>query len=290
MEGDDSTGFGARLRACRTAAGLSQQEIADRSGLSIRAVRNMESGRTQWPYRDSLTRLADSLGLRGAARAGFLAAVPQRRLERRLVQPDPAMAAGVATDDRGRVIPRQLPARARYFTGRAAELTVLNRLLDDIDRDEPGMAVISAIGGTAGVGKTALALLWAHQVAGRFPGGQLYANLRGYDAGEPIPAEAVLAGFLRALGVPGPEIPADAEERAAAYRSLLGDRRILVVLDNACQVEQVRPLLPASSSCVTLVTSRDSLSGLIARDGAIPVMLDLLLMEDAVALLCELIG
>lgn len=255
------------------AAGLSQQELADRSGLSIRAVRNMESGRTQWPYRDSLTRLADSLGLRGAARAGFLAAVPQRRLERR-----------------GRVIPRQLPARARYFTGRAAELAVLNRLLDDIDRDEPGTAVISAIGGTAGVGKTALALLWAHQVAGRFPDGQLYANLRGYDAGEPVPAEAVLAGFLRALGVPGPEIPADAEERAAAYRSLLADRRILVVLDNACQVEQVRPLLPASSSCVTLVTSRDSLPGLIARDGATPVMLDLLLMEDAVALLCELIG
>ena len=143
-------------------------------------------------------------------------------------------------------------------------------MLGQAGRGEPGTAVISAIGGAAGVGKTALALRWAHQAAGRFPDGQLYVNLRGYDSAEPVPAEAALAVFLRALGVPGPDIPAGAEERAAAYRSLLADRTMLILLDNARCVEQVRPLLTASSSCVTLVTSRDALAGLVARDGASP--------------------
>jgi predicted ATPase len=154
-----------------------------------------------------------------------------------------------------------LPTSARPFTGRATELTALDQLLNHAGPDEPGTAIISAIGGTAGVGKTALALRWAHQVADRFPDGQLYVNLRGYDTGEPVRAGTVQASFLRALGMPGPDIPAGAEERSAAYRSLLADRRMLIVLDNACRVDQVRPLLPAGPSCVTLVTSRDSLAG-----------------------------
>ena len=104
--------------------------------------------------------------------------------------------------------------------------------------------VISAIGGTAGVGKTALAVQWAHQAADRFPDGQLYVNLRGYDPDRPMPAADALAGFLRALGVGGQEIPPEEEERAAKYRSLLAGRRVLMVLDNARWVEQVRPLLP----------------------------------------------
>ncbi len=287
-----STGLGARLRDCRVAAGLSQQELAERSGLSVRAVSNMERGRTRWPYRDSLARLADALGLSGAERAGFLAAAPRRRLASDLAEPGPAAGREpevvVAADHWP--IPRQLPAQARYFTGRVAELAALDRLLDDTGRDDQGTAVISAIGGTAGVGKTALALRWAHRVAGRFPDGQLYVNLRGYDAGEPVRPEAALGWFLRALGVRGADIPAGAEERAAVYRSLLAGRKMLVLLDNASRVEQVRPLLPASSSCVTLVTSRDALAGLVARDGAIPVMLDLLMPEEAAALLRELIG
>ncbi len=188
------------------------------------------------------------------------------------------------------VVPRQLPPHGGHFTGRAAELAVLTRLLDQAAEDAPGTVVISAIGGTAGVGKTALGVRWAHQVAGRFPDGQLYVNLRGYDPRRPMPATEALAGFLRALGVPGQDLPADPDERAARYRSLLAGRRTLVFLDNAGSVEQVRPLLPGTPSCVTIVTSRDSLAGLVVRDGATRVDLDLLPLAEAVAVLRDLIG
>jgi tetratricopeptide (TPR) repeat protein len=150
--------------------------------------------------------------------------------------------------------------------------------------------VISAIGGTAGVGKTALALHWAHQVTDRFPDGQLYVNLRGYDPDQPLPAMGALAAFLRSLGVPGQDIPQEETERATRYRSLLAGKRILVLLDNAATAEQVRPLLPGHPECAVVVTSRDSLSGLVARDGARRLDLDLLPVADAVALLRELIG
>jgi hypothetical protein len=140
------------------------------------------------------------------------------------------------------------------------------------------------------VGKTALAVHWAHQVANRFPDGQLYVNLRGYDPGQPMTAAEALASFLRAFGVPGQDIPADPAERAARYRSLLAGKRMLVLLDNASGVEQVRPLLPGTSTCTVLVTSRDSLAGLVARDGARRSDLDLLSQAEAVALLRALIG
>jgi tetratricopeptide (TPR) repeat protein/transcriptional regulator with XRE-family HTH domain len=275
----DGGGFGARLRACREAAGLSQQELAGRSGLSIRAVRNMERGRTLWPYRDSLVRLADGLALREAARAEFLDAVPRRQLARPL-------AAGGAGG-----VPRQLPASARHFTGRGAELAMLDELLAAAGQEALGTVVISAIGGTAGVGKTALAVRWARLVAGGFPDGQLYVNLRGYDPHEQVVAAAdALAGFLRTLGVPGQEIPDEIEERAALYRSRLAGRRFLVVLDNARDGEQVRPLLPGDPGCVAVVTSRDTLAGLVAADGACRLDLDVLPQADAVALLRSLIG
>jgi DNA-binding SARP family transcriptional activator len=186
--------------------------------------------------------------------------------------------------------PRQLPATVRHFTGRAAELAALTRLLDQAGEEAPGTVVISAIGGTAGVGKTALAVQWAHQIAERFPDGQLYVNLRGYDPARSVPATDVLAGFLRALGVPGPDIPAEQDERAARYRSLLAGRRILVILDNAGEAELVRPLLPGNPACTVVVTSRDSLAGLVARDGAVRLDLDLLPEGDAVSLLRALIG
>ncbi len=122
-----------------------------------------------------------------------------------------------------------------------------------------GTVVISAIGGTAGVGKTALALHWAHQVADRFPDGQLYVDLRGFGpssvAADPT---AVIHGFLDALGVPGERIPSSLEGSAALYRSMLTGRRVLVVLDNAHDEQQARPLLPGSPGCVALVTSRRS--------------------------------
>jgi tetratricopeptide (TPR) repeat protein len=198
-----------------------------------------------------------------------------------------------------RVVPAQLPADVEVFTGRSQELAELDRLLARtaetaaaarITGRNSTAVVISAVSGTAGVGKTALALRWAHRVRGQFPDGQLYVNLHGFDPEQPLPAADALAGFLRALGLAGQNIPAEVEERAAAYRSLLDGRRMLVVLDNASSVEQVRPLLPGAPSCVVLVTSRDSLAGLVARHSARRLDLDLLPLEDAVALLAVLIG
>ena len=129
-------------------------------------------------------------------------------------------------------VPHRLPADTSHFVGRAEELRQLSELLDSATEDG-GTVVISAVSGTAGVGKTALALRWAHRVRGEFPDGQLYVNLRGYDPDQPLSPGHALAGFLRALGVAGAEIPPEVDERAAAYRSLLDRRRILVVLDNA---------------------------------------------------------
>ena len=191
-------------------------------------------------------------------------------------------------------MPRELPADVGGFTGRAVELAELDLLLPNAIQDEgggpAGPVVISAVSGTAGVGKTALAVRWAHRVAAAFPDGQLYVNLRGYDPDRPVSAAEALAGFLRALGVAGQDIPLEEAERAARYRSLVAGRRLLVVLDNAASVEQVRPMLPGTESVMVVVTSRDSLAGLVARDGAHRLDLDLLPAADALALLRALIG
>jgi len=195
-----------------------------------------------------------------------------------------------------RVVPAQLPGDVDLFTGRAQELAELDSLLTaiptHIEATDAGSTavVISAVSGTAGVGKTALALRWAHRVRGEFPDGQLYVNLRGYDPDQPLSAADVLARFLRALGVAGADIPLEVEERATTYRSLLDGRRTLIVLDNAATVEQVRPLLPGTPSALVVVTSRDALTGLVVRDGARRLDLDLLPPQDAVALLGALIG
>jgi tetratricopeptide (TPR) repeat protein len=187
------------------------------------------------------------------------------------------------------VAPHQLPPAVPHLSGRSPELAALDAL---IRQDVPaGCAVISVIGGMAGVGKTALAVHWAHQVAGRFPDGQLYVNLRGFDpAGPSMPPEEVVLDFLTALGVPAGQIPATLAARVALYRSLLYGRRMLVVLDNAYAVEQVRPLLPASSGCLVLVTSRSRMAGLIAADGARSVMLDVLAHDAAGDLLARRLG
>jgi DNA-binding SARP family transcriptional activator/tetratricopeptide (TPR) repeat protein len=201
-------------------------------------------------------------------------------------------AAAVASSPSGADlsgVPRQLPAAVSHFAGRAGELGQLDGHLQAAGPEE-ATVMISAIDGTAGVGKTALAVHWAHRVASQFPDGQLYVNLRGYDTAQPVPATDALAGFLRALGISGQDVPPGEDERAARYRSLLAGRRLLVLLDNASSADQVRPLLPGASSCVTVVTSRDSLAGLVATDGARRISLDLLPQRDAVGLLQALIG
>lgn len=186
-------------------------------------------------------------------------------------------------------VPAQLPADVAAFTGRGGELERLDALLPAGGATATAV-VLSAVSGTAGVGKTALAIHWAHQVRGRFPDGQLYVNLRGYDPDQPMTAADALARFLAALGVPGPEIPLDLDERAARYRTAVAGRRMLILLDNASSAEQVRPLLPGTGGCAVLITSRDSLAGLVARDGAHRLDLDLLPPADAHALLRRLIG
>jgi DNA-binding SARP family transcriptional activator/tetratricopeptide (TPR) repeat protein len=200
-------------------------------------------------------------------------------------QPGPPPAAP-GRPGPGRAVPRQLPPASAGFTGREAELAALTALLDGAG----GAVLIAAIAGTAGVGKTALAVRWAHQAAGRFPDGQLYVNLRGYDPGRPVDPSDALAGFLRALGVPGPDVPAEPEERAARFRSLVAGRRVLLLLDNAGGAEQVRPLLPGAAGCMAVVTSRDALAGLVAREGAHRIDLDLLPAGEAATLLRDLIG
>ena len=204
----------------------------------------------------------------------------------------PTWAEGTA---RG-VVPRQLPAGAGFFAGREAELKELDDLLAQADgeggADEPsGAVVISAVAGMAGVGKTTLAVHWARKVAGRFPDGQLYVNLRGYDAeGAAVTPEEVTGWFLAALGVPAGQIPADAQARYGLYCSVLAGRRVLVVLDNARDAAQVRPLLPGSPGCLVVVTSRSSLAGLAAAEGARPLRLGPLGAEEGVRLLAARLG
>ncbi len=189
----------------------------------------------------------------------------------------------------GRAVPAQLPPAVPAFTGRADHLKQLGEMLPDGDA-QAAPIVVSAIAGTAGVGKTALAVHWAHQVRDRFADGQLYVNLRGHAPAPPMRPIEALAGFLHALGVAADQVPVELDQAAALYRTLLADRRMLVLLDNAASAEQVRPLLPASPGCLVLVTSRDRLGGLVARDGARRLTLDVLSPEEAYALLARILG
>ena len=175
------------------------------------------------------------------------------------------------------------------FTGRDTELHHLDRLLSATS-NQPTAVVISAVSGTAGVGKTALAVRWAHRVADRFPDGQLYVNLRGFDPGGQImePAAAV-RGFLDALDVPPERIPADIDALTALYRSTLAGKRVLVVIDNARDADHARPMLPGTGTALAIVTSRNLLTDLTA-DGAHPLALDLLTREESRELLERRLG
>jgi Cdc6-like AAA superfamily ATPase len=188
------------------------------------------------------------------------------------------------------VTPRQLPPDVSHFTGRAAELDRLDALLGTSGAGKPATVVITAINGTPGVGKTALAIRWAHRMASAFPDGQLYASLRGHAVTGPADPLAVLARFLRDLGIAPGHTPGDLDEAAALYRSLLNGRRILVVLDNAASSGQVRPLLPGTPDCAVIVTSRSRLPGLGAHDGATQVTLAPFLPDEAARLLRQILG
>ncbi|MEV4757015.1 BTAD domain-containing putative transcriptional regulator [Micromonospora sp. NPDC049559] len=187
------------------------------------------------------------------------------------------------------VVPAQLPPDLAGFVGRAGYLDQLDTLgTAEFTGVATGICVIT---GTAGVGKTTLAVHWAHRIRTRFPDGQLYVNLRGADPDAAVtsPADAV-AAFLTALAVPPERIPEALDARVALYRSLVADRRILVVLDDAYDEAQVRPLLPSAAGCLVVVTSRNRLSGLVAREGARPVTVALLTAAEAHELLVSRLG
>ena len=224
------------------------------------------------------THLADQLGLDPAPAL--------QRLHRSILRREP-LPDSPPPGTRSDVRPAQLPPDLPGFAGRAGQLEHLDRLL----AGRTSAVVISAITGTAGVGKTSLAIHWAHRVRDRFPDGQLYLNLRGFDpAGSAVtPAEAV-RGILDALGVAPQRIPDGLDAQVGLYRSLLSGKRLLILLDNARDPEQVRPLLPGSPGCLAVVTSRNRLTGLVAIDGAQPVPLDLLTTGEARQLLAARLG
>ncbi len=312
---------GTWLKRQRKAAGLTQEDLAERSGVSVRTIADLERGRTRKPYPSSLRALVRALGLPEAAGTDLLARYridhggdeppavaledesarrPTGRPGRGPTAPPGLRKLPVGSPGKPDVpVPRQLPTAVAHFSGRTRELAELDEQLAELDGGNaapdacgrPGTVIISAIGGTAGVGKTALALHWAHRVAPRFPDGQLYANLRGFDmSSSPADPADVLRGFLDALGVHPAQLPADLEGLAALYRGRVADKRLLVVLDNASDVAQVRPLLPASPRSLVVVTSRRELTALAASEGARLLSLDVLTGPEAEELLTARLG
>ncbi|MEU8048147.1 tetratricopeptide repeat protein [Micromonospora echinofusca] len=239
-----------------------------------RLLRIADAARTEDRLRSAAHAQLSRRGGGGAAPAG---------------QPEPPALADRPAELLGQVTPRQLPAAVPHFVGRTAALAALAALLPH-QGGAPGVTTICLISGTAGVGKTTLAVGWGHQVADRFPDGQLYVNLRGFDATGPADPAEVLREFIEALGVPAQRVPAGPGARAGLFRSLLTGRRVLVLLDNAGDADQVRPLLPGSPGCLVVVTSRGHLPGLLTIEGARPLLLDPLSRSEAYELLSRRLG
>jgi len=216
---------------------------------------------------------------------GIEPSAPTQEVHRQILAGDPGLTqlfvvpGGSAARS---VVPRQLPLATPDFTGRVAELERLHSLAPAV--------TVAAISGTAGAGKTALAIRFGHQVADRFPDGQLFGDLHGHAEEAPVDPLRVLHRFLPAMGTAPGCVPADLSEASALYRSLLAGKRMLIVLDNAASAGQVRDLLPGSPGCLVLVTSRSRLAGLVAKDGAVPVRVGALGETESVALLGKIIG
>jgi len=197
--------------------------------------------------------------------------------------PEPSMRQSEPKPEQ--TVPRQLPADVEDFTGRDDVLAALDALVDGDDGTPP--AGIAVLHGAGGIGKTAVAVRWAHRVSEQFPDGQLYLDLRGFGPGEPTAPAQALETLLHGLGVPGEHVPADLDACGALLRTVMADRRVLMVLDNARDAEQARPLLPGGRSTLVIVTSRSQMRGLTAREGARRIAVDTLPLEDAVDLLAS---
>ncbi|MFJ8962811.1 BTAD domain-containing putative transcriptional regulator [Lentzea sp. NPDC102401] len=230
-------------------------------------------------------------------------------LHQRILDTDPALTPASTAITRGTApkaeqpMPRQLPAPPRWFTGRGTELARLDHALTAEPEEDPipsgtssgtpaaATVMISAIGGAGGIGKTWLALAWAHQRTERFPDGQLFVDLHGFSpTEEPMASAVAVRGFLDALGVDPGRIPPNPGAQAALFRSLVAGRRMLIVLDNAATADQVVPLLPGSPSCTVLITSRTRLASLVDRHGTRHFTLDVLTHDEARALLAARLG
>ncbi|MGW4799040.1 helix-turn-helix domain-containing protein [Nonomuraea sp. MG754425] len=270
-DADAAPSSGGLLRGWRKRALMTQEELAERAGLNVRTVRRLENGGLWQPRTRSIVLLAQALGLDGEERA-LLAAVT-RGLPGEGEGP---AGSGTATTV---IVPRQLPADVAALAGREGELAALEG-----DRTAP----VVSVEGMAGTGKTALAVHAAHRLAPGFPGGQLFVNLHGHArATLPVEPGAALARLLRALGVPGQDVPEHLDDRAALYRSVLAEREVLIVLDDAADEHQILPLLPAGPGCRVIVTSRRRLSGL-ADVANLP--LDVLPAAAAIALFTRVAG
>lgn len=263
--------FGAVIRGFRLRAGLTQEALAERSGVSVSTIRGMERGTRRNPQLASVRQLIAALDLRPAEQEELLA------------------AAG-ATEPPVIPVPRQLPAPPAPFVGRRDELDRLDAMV----RTGSGTAstvVISAIAGAGGVGKSWLALHWAHRNADRFPDGQLFVDLRGFSPdSEPMDPAVAVRGFLDALGVEPGRIPLAPHAQAALFRSLVADKRMLLLLDNVADTAQIVPMLPGGGTCTVAVTSRNRLSGLITGHGAHHLFVDTLTDPEARNLLAARLG
>ena len=287
-----ATNLGTLVRDWRERALLTQEQLAERAGLNVRTIRRLENGGLRRPRSASVRLLVDALDLDQAeaeSLAGAATGTPRQATQP--ARADPAPDGRTVTLEPSTVAPRQLPAKVAGFAGRDAHLRRLDGFLPAETGDETTAMTIAAIAGSAGVGKTSLAVYWAHRAAHRFPDGQLYVDLRGFDPGGSAmhPAEA-LRGFLDAQGVPPERVPASTDAQAALYRSRMAGRRILVVLDNARDADQVRPLLPGGGTCLVLVTSRTPLSGLIVAEGARPLIVDVFTSAEAHQMLSRRLG
>jgi tetratricopeptide (TPR) repeat protein/transcriptional regulator with XRE-family HTH domain len=290
MRGDEHADeFSRLLRSLRLAAGLTQEELADRAGLSAGAVASMERGITRRPYRSSLARLCDALQLADARRQDLIRVA---RTGREWAAAEGLFPVAGETGQAMRlVVPRQLPPDVPHFAGREVQLQALHATLAGGTDAEPGGTVVAVIDGTAGAGKTALAVHWAHQVARSFPDGQLFLNLNGFGpAGGPLRPADALGVLLEALQVPAARMPVSLAGRMSLWRSVVAGRRVLVVLDNARDEGQVRPLLPGGGDCVVVVTSRSRLTGLLALEGARSITLGVLSQSEAWQLVAARLG
>ena len=228
--------FAGLLRQLRTGAGLTQEELAEAASVSVRSVRDLERGRVATPQKETVRLLADALRLGGAARAEFEAAARSRWARGGAARGRPG-TSGVAAAT------RTLPRDIASFTGRRQELSELV----DAAAGVGGVVSIHAIGGMAGIGKTAFAVHAAHRLADRFPGGQIFLPLHGHTPGhQPVGPDDALANLLLTIGVPAAQIPAELEARMALWRDRVAGRQLLLVLDDAVGSEQIRPLLPGT--------------------------------------------